>query len=89
MLNTIDQMSLYAKYRKFRPTSDEVPNVVKRRWLYSYRAIVEGQIRPKRDQYRWTRIQLVTRLRRDYVGILKKKLKGGKLTNEEAETEKV
>lgn len=89
MLNTIDQMSLYDKYQKFRPSVEEVPNKVRRRWLYSYRAIVEGQIRPKRDQYTWTRIQLITRLRREYVSLLKKKLKGTKLTNEEIKSEKV
>jgi len=90
MLNTIDQMALYAKYQKYRPADHEAQAKWKQRWSYAYRAITEGQIRPKREQYKWATIQLVTRLRREYVNLLKKKIvKGAKLTNAELETERV
>lgn len=89
MLSTIDQMSLYAKYQKYRKSDEEVANKVRGRWLYAYRAITESQIRPKREQYKWSKIQLVTRLRREYANILKKKIKGIKLTTAEIEAEKV
>lgn len=59
------------------------------RWMYAYRAIREGQIIPKREQFRWSHIKLVTQLRKDYVNILKKKLKSVKLTTLELEMEKV
>lgn len=93
MLGTIDQMALYAKYQKYRVTttaaSDDKHVRARQRWSYAYRALVEDQIRPKREQYKWSRIRLVTQLRRDYVGLLKKKIKGVKLTSAELETERV
>lgn len=99
MLSTIDHMALYVKYQKYRyddrddhvkpstPTTDS--RRARQRWLFAYRAITRDQIRPKREQYKWSRIQLITRLRREYVGLLKKKIKGIKLTAEELDTERV
>lgn len=93
MLSTIDQMALYAKYQKHRLpavfSTGSTDSRARQRWLYAYRAITEDQIRPKREQYKWSRIQLVTRLRREYVNLIKKKIKGVKLTAEELDTERV
>lgn len=97
MFGTIDQMALYAKYQKYRLTtttttvaaSNDKHVRARERWSYAYRAIVQDQIRPKREQYKWSRIRLVTQLRREYVGLLKKKIKGVKLTSAELDTERV
>ena len=91
MLGTIDQMALYAKYQKYRlPSNVKTEHSrARERWLYAYRAITEDQIRPKREQYKWERIKVITRLRREYVNLLKKKIKGVKLTPAELDTEKV
>jgi hypothetical protein len=59
------------------------------RWKFAYNAITQTQIRPRRDQFKWERIKLVTKTRREYVALLKKKFKNGKLSASEIETEKV
>jgi len=86
MLNTIDLMALNAKYQKFRTKSLKFS--AKNQWLFAYTAITETQIKPKRDQFRWKNIQMITKTRREYSNLLKKKhSKGGKLTVAELETE--
>ena len=59
------------------------------RWLFAYNAITETQIRPKRDQFKWEKIRLINRTRRDYVNILKKKAKNPKLSPADAKIEAV
>ena len=60
----------------------------KKRWLFAYTAITETQIKPKLKQFKWENIKLITHTRREYVKLLKKKLKkGAKLTNTELELE--
>ena len=89
MLNTIDLMALNAKYQKYRP-GVMIKSCPKKMWLFAYTAINETQIKPKREQFKWENIRLVTRTRREYVNLLKKKLsKGGKLTIAELQTETV
>ena len=52
MLNTIDLMALNAKYHKYRPDIPLKGNV-KQWWLFAYNAIIETQIKPKRNQFKW------------------------------------
>lgn len=89
MLNTIDLMALNAKYQKFRPTlTSTLKSTPKQKWTFAYTAIAETQIKPKRDQFKWKNIQMITKTRREYSNLLKKKhSKGGKLTAFESETE--
>jgi hypothetical protein len=88
MLNTIDFMALNAKYKKFRPqiTLKQSPKAF---WKFAYVAIIESQIRPKREQFKWDHIKIITKTRREYVNLLKKKLKAVKLTQIEKDQEKV
>ena len=75
MLNTIDLMALNAKYQKYRPALRTNRKLM---WKFAYTAITETQIRPKREQFKWEHIKLITKTRRDYVHLLKKKLKTSK-----------
>lgn len=88
MLNTIDRMTLNAKYHKYRPIVPLKDNI-KKWWLFAYNAITETQIRPKRNQFKWEHIKLITSTRREYIKLLKKKMKSVKLTNAELDLEKV
>jgi hypothetical protein len=86
MLNTIDLMALNAKYQKFRTKSLKFS--AKNQWLFAYTAITETQIKPKREQFKWKNIKMITKTRREYSNLLKKKhSKGGKLTVAELESE--
>jgi hypothetical protein len=87
MLNTIDLMALNAKYQKYRPNVPIKENV-RKWWKFAYTAITETQIRPKKEQFKWDHIKMITRTRRDYVNLLKKKHKSGKLSTFEMEQEK-
>lgn len=88
MLNTIDIMALNAKYHKYKPNVALKDNV-KKWWLFAYDAITDTQIRPRRNQFKWDHIKLITSTRREYIKLLKKKLKSTKLTTAELELEKV
>ncbi len=89
MLSTIDQMTLSAKYRKYRPLLP-MKNNPHLRWKFAYTAVVEGQIRPKRDQFKWECIRNVTRTRRDYIELIKKRHnKSAKITPADLEIERV
>jgi vacuolar protein sorting-associated protein 13A/C len=89
MLNTIDFMALNAKYQKFKPNV-ALKNNKKKWWHFAYNAIIETQIRPRINQFKWTHIKLITNTRKEYVKLLKKKMKkGSKLTNLELELETV
>ncbi|CAF0704730.1 unnamed protein product [Brachionus calyciflorus] len=86
MLSTIDIMALNAKYQKYKPVESLEKKTIQW-WRFAYTAIVKTQIEPKRDQFKWERIRLITRTRRDYVNILKKKAKNQKLGPVDAEIE--
>ena len=87
MLNTIDLMALHAKYQKYRPGLS-LKLTAKQKWLFAHAAINNTQIKVKRDQFKWKNIKLITKTRREYVNLLKKKnSKGGKLTSSELENE--
>ena len=58
------------------------------RWRFAYKAIIESQIRPRIEQFKWEHIKLITQSRRNYVNLLKKK-HTSKLTNVEQEAQKV
>ena len=89
MLSTIDQMTLNAKYRKYRPQLN-MKNSPRLRWKFAYAAVTEGQIRPKRDQFKWECIRNVTRSRRAYIELIKKRHnKSAKITPADLETERV
>ena len=61
-----------------------------KRWRFAYNALAETQIRPKKEQFKWEHIKLITKTRREYVKVLVSKLKNnGKLTPYEQEQEKV
>ncbi len=87
MLNTIDLMALNAKYQKYRPQVS-LKSDVRKWWKFAYTAITETQIKPKREQFKWRHIKEITRTRREYVNILKKRLKNQKLSSAESEAEK-
>lgn len=87
MLNTIDRMALNAKYHKYQPNVP-LKGHIKEWWLFAYNAIAETQIRPKRNQFKWEHIKLITNTRREYIKLLKKKMKSVKLTSAELEQEK-
>lgn len=92
MLNTIDLMALNAKYHKYRPDVPLKGNV-KQWWLFAYNAIIETQIKPKRNQFKWQHIKETTSTRREYTKIYKKELSAKvnkrQLTNAEIETKQV
>lgn len=87
MLNTIDLMALNAKYKKYRPAV-ALTDSKKAWWKFAYNSIVQTQIRPKREQFTWEHIKLVTKTRREYVQLLKRKLKSSKMTPGDLELEK-
>ena len=90
MLSAIYQMKLNAKYRKYRPQLN-MKNCPRLRWKFAYTAVTEGQIRPKRDQFKWECIRNVTRSRRAYIELIKKRHnnKSAKATPTEEETKRV
>ena len=59
-----------------------------KRWKFAYKAIIESQIRPRIEQFKWEHIKLITQTRRDYVNLLKKK-HSSKLSIAELEAQKV
>ena len=82
-------MRLNAKYQKYRSDA-RVRSNAKKLWEFAYTAITETQIRPKREQFKWKNIQLITQTRRDYVDLLvKKKVNNGKLSGPDQESQKV
>jgi vacuolar protein sorting-associated protein 13A/C len=85
-MTTIDSMALNAKYQKFKRITDGKKF---NKWLFAYNAIIETQIKPKRDQYKWSHIKQTIDARHQYVTIMKKVLKSIKLKPDELDAKKV
>ncbi len=59
------------------------------RWKFAITAIVETQIKPKMNQFRWDRMKLISKSRKKYTDLYKKKLLGQKLSTKELEEKQV
>ncbi|RNA03908.1 vacuolar sorting-associated 13A [Brachionus plicatilis] len=87
MLGTIDYMAQNTKYQKYR-IKDNKKKKETQLWQFAFKAIYETVVKPKKEEFKWTRIKLISKTRKEYVNILKKKAKNPKLSAFDKEIEK-
>jgi vacuolar protein sorting-associated protein 13A/C len=74
LLNSVERMNRGIPYRKYRPVIQSYKKYGKYWWLFAYQCILEGTVRRRRRNWRWSHIKNHRDMVHNYIKLYKTKL---------------